>query len=68
MIGESVVTLGVGERISRLVAQLVVEAVNLAGGYVRIFSTHPIIGQMLLGVVGPQGIQLFSAVPPTVIR
>ena len=68
MIGESVVTLGVGERISRLVAQLVVEAVNLAGGYVRIFSTHPMIGQMLLGVVGPQGIQLFSAVPPTVIR
>ncbi len=26
------------------------------------------IGQMLFGVVGPQGIQLFSAVPPTVIR
>ena len=27
-----------------------------------------IIGQMLFGVIGPGGIQLFSAVPPTVIR
>ena len=68
MVGQSVQTLAVRERLSQLVAQLVTEAVNLAGGYVRIFSTHPIIGQMLFGVVGPQGIQLFSAVPPTVIR
>ena len=68
MVGQSVQTLAVGQRISRLVAQLVEEAVNLGGGYVRIFSTQPIIGQMLFGVVGPQGIQLFSAVPPTVIR
>ncbi len=68
MVGESVQTLAAGERFSQLVAQLVAEAVNLAGGYVRIFSTQPIIGQMLFGVVGPQGIQLFSAVPPTVIR
>ncbi len=68
MVGQSVQTLAVGERLSQLVAQLVAEAVNLGGGYVRIFSTQPIIGQMLFGVVGPQGIQLFSAVPPTVIR
>ena len=68
LVGESVQTLAVGERFSRLVRELVEEAVNLAGGYVRIFSTQPIIGQMLFGVVGPQGIQLFSAVPPTVIR
>ena len=68
MVGESVQTLAVGERLSKLVAQLVEDAVNLGGGYVRIFSTQPIIGQMLFGVVGPQGIQLFSAVPPTVIR
>ena len=68
MVGESLRTLAVGERLSKLVAQLVEEAVNLGGGYVRIFSTQPIIGQMLFGVVGPEGIQLFSAVPPTVIR
>ncbi len=68
LVGESVQTLAVGERLSKLVAELVEDAVNLGGGYVRIFSTHPIIGQMLFGVVGPQGIQLFSAVPPTVIR
>ncbi len=68
MVGESVQTLAVGERLSQLVAQLVEEAVNLAGGYVRIFSTRPIIGQMLFGVVTEQEIQLFSAVPPTVIK
>ena len=42
--------------------------IELAGGYVRIFSTQEIIGQMLFGVIGPRGIQLFSAVPPTVVR
>ena len=68
MVGESVQTLAVGERFSQLVAQLVAEAVNLGGGYVHIFSTQPIIGQMLFGVVGSQGIQLYSAVPPTVIK
>ena len=65
--GESVVTLGVGERTSQLVEQLVGE-IELAGGYVRILSTEEIIGQMLFGVIGPSGIQLFSAVPPTVIH
>ena len=67
MADESVLTLAAGERISRLVEQLVGE-IELAGGYVRIFSTEEIIAQMLFGVVGPQGIQLFSAVPPSVIR
>ncbi len=67
MVGESVLTLAVGERTSQLVEQLVGE-IELAGGYVRIFSTQEIIGQMLFGVIGPGGIQLFSAVPPTVIR
>ena len=67
MVGESVVTLGGGERISQLVEQLVGE-IELAGGYVRIFSTEKIIGQMLFGAIGPGGIQLFSAVPPTVVR
>ena len=61
------VILAPGERISRLVEQLVGE-LALAGGYVRIFSTERIIGQMLFGVIGPGGIQLFSAVPPTVVR
>ena len=66
-VGESVVTLGVGERTSQLVEELVGE-IELAGGYVRILSTEEIIGQMLFGVIGPAGIQLFSAVPPTVVH
>ena len=66
-VGDTVHTLSAGERFSRLVSQLVEEAINLAGGYVRIFSNRPIIGQMIYGVVGPEGIQLYSAVPPTVI-
>ena len=67
MVGERVVTLAAGERISRLVEQLVGK-IELAGGYVRISSTQPIIGQMLFGVSGPGGIQLFSAVSPTVVH
>ena len=67
MVGESLVTLGVGERTSQLVEQLVGE-IELAGGYVRILSTREIIGQMLFGVLDPGGIQLFSAVPPTVVQ
>ena len=66
MVGLSVVTLAPGERISQLVEQLVGD-IELAGGYVRVFSTGAIIGQMLFGVIGPGGIQLFSAVPPTVV-
>lgn len=68
LVGEVVQTLAVGERFSRLVSELVEGAVNLGGGYVHIVSTQPVVGQMLFGVVGPQGIQLLSAVPPTVIR
>ena len=66
MVGLSVVTLAPGERISQLVEQLVGD-IELAGGYVRVFSTGAIIGQMLFGVIGPGDIQLFSAVPPTVV-
>ena len=61
------VMLDPGERTSQLGVQLVGE-IELAGGYVRILSTRQIIGQMLFGVIGPGEIQLFSAVPPTVIR
>ena len=50
------------QRIGELVGEI-----ELAGGYVRISSTQGIIGQMLFGVIGPDGIQLFSAVPPTVV-
>ncbi len=67
LVGESTVMLAPGERISQLVEQLVGE-IELAGGYVFIFSTEEIIGQMLFGVLGPGGIQLFSAVPPTVVQ
>ena len=67
MAGEGTVVLAPGERTSQLVEQLVGE-IELAGGYVRIFSTEAVVGQMLFGVLGPGGIQLFSAVPPTVVR
>ena len=66
MVGESTVTLAPGERLSQLVEELVGE-IELACGYVRVFSSQPIIGQMLFGVMGPGGIQLFSAVPTTVV-
>ena len=67
MAGESVLTLAAGERTSRLVEQFVGE-MELAGGYVRIYSTQEIISQMLLGVAGSGGIQLFSAVAPTLVH
>ncbi len=67
MVGERILTLNPGERISQLVEELVGE-IELAGGYVRVFSSKPIVGQMLFGVLGPGGIQLFSAVPATVVR
>ena len=66
MAGEKTVTLPPGERTSQLVEQLV-DQIELEGGYVRISSTEEIIAQMLFGLSGPGGIQLFSAVPPTVV-
>ena len=57
---------GRGKAAFQLVAQLVEDAVDLGGGYVRIFASPPVIGQILFEVLGPQDIQFFSAVPPTV--
>ena len=70
LLGEGELTLAAGERVSQLVEQLVEEVaeLELAGGYVLVFSDNPIIGQMLFGQLGGNGIQYFSAVPPTVLR
>ncbi len=70
LLGEGELTLAAGERVSQLVEQLVedVAGLELAGGYVLVFSDNPIIGQMLFGQLGGNGIQYFSAVPPTVLR
>lgn len=57
-----------GERLARLVDQLVPDSAGQAGGYVRIRADRPMIAQMLFGAVKPQGITLFSAVPPAVIE
>ena len=70
LLGEGELTLAAGERVSQLVEQLVEEVagLELAGGYVLVFSSEPIIGQMLFGQLGGTGIKYFSAVPPTVLR
>ncbi len=59
--------LGVGQRLSQLVPELVPQSMGQAGGYVRIRSDRPVIAQMLFGVIDGQGIALFSAVPPAVV-
>ena len=70
LLGEGLLTLAAGERVSKLVEELVpLEAgLELTGGYVRVISSEPMIGQMLFGQLGGTGIQYFSAVPPTVLR
>lgn len=38
-----------------------------AGGYIVVRSTAALIAQQLFGALGPEGIRLLSAVPPTVL-
>ncbi len=66
--GVSVQILAAGERLSKLLPELVPESAGQAGGYVLISSTHGIIGQMLYGASEGENIKLFSAVVPTVIQ
>ena len=61
-------TLAAGERISRVLPELVPESAGQAGGYVLISSSQGIIGQMLYGAVENGAVKLFSAVVPTVIQ
>ncbi len=66
--GRASLQLTVGQRLSQLVPQLVPATAGQAGGYIRIRSSRPLIAQMLFGALDGQGIRLFSAVPPAVVR
>jgi hypothetical protein len=57
-----------GRRVSRLVDEFVPASAGQVGGFVTIVSDQPLVGQMLFGVSGAEGINLFSAVPPTVVE
>jgi hypothetical protein len=68
-VGNATRQLPAGQRLSRLVDQLVTDSAGQAGGYVRIRSDQPIVAQLLFGTVKSGGqITLFSAVPPTVVQ
>ncbi len=56
-----------GARLSNLVEELVPASSGQAGGYIRITSSRPIIGQVLFGSVQNGAIRLFSAVPATAL-
>ena len=68
LVGQATRVLGAGKRLSELTSQLVPDSAGQAGGYVLIRSDQPLIAQIIFGGLGPGGITLFSAVPPTVIQ
>ncbi|HSR50435.1 MAG TPA: hypothetical protein VLV83_06375, partial [Acidobacteriota bacterium] len=59
--GETLLELGPENRISQVLAQLVAEAANQVGGYIRLQSNVPIVAQELFG---NNGLTFLSAVPP----
>ena len=67
LVGQAQQFLAAGRRLSKLVPELVSESDGQAGGYILVRSTAPLIAQQLFGALGPTGIQLLSAVPPTII-
>ena len=68
LVGQATRVLEAGKRLSELTSQLVPDSAGQAGGYVLIRSDQPLIAQIIFGGLGPAGITLFSAVPPTVIQ
>lgn len=62
--GQARLTVRAGERISRLIPQLVSASGNQAGGYVVVQSSVPLIAQQLFG---DSGGNFLSAVPPTIL-
>ncbi len=68
LMGQAVRVLEAGKRLSELTSQLVPDSAGQAGGYVLIRSDQPLIAQIIFGGLGPGGITLFSAVPPSVIE
>ncbi len=68
LVGQAVRVLEAGRRLSELTSQLVPDSAGQAGGYVLIRSDQPLIAQIIFGGLGPGGVTLFSAVPPSVIE
>ncbi len=68
LVGTAQIDLGAGQRTSKLIPELVPDSEGQAGGYVRIRSDQPLIGQQLFAAIDGGGIRLFSAVPPTVAK
>ncbi len=65
LVGEETLELPAGQRLARLVPQLVPDSDGQIGGYIRVSSDQPLIAQQLFGTLT---LSLLSAVPPTIIR
>ena len=65
LVGEETLELPAGQRLARLVPQLVPDSDGQIGGYIRVSSDRPLIAQQLFGTLT---LSLLSAVPPTIIR
>ena len=65
LVGETTLELGPGQRRSKLVPELIAASAGQAGGYVEFSSDQALIAQHLFGALGPLGIRMLSAVPPT---
>lgn len=65
LVGETTLELGPGQRRSKLVPELIAASAGQAGGYVEFSSDQALIAQQLFGALGPLGIRMLSAVPPT---
>ena len=61
---EETFSLPAGHRFSQLVSELLSETAGQVGGYTRVISSHPIVGQKLFGTLTRS---LVSAVPPKVV-
>ncbi len=64
-VGEATIPVGAGERVSRTVAEMIPDLSELAGGYVTVVATVPLVAQELFGDFG---LTLQSAVPPTIVE
>ena len=64
-VGEAMIDLAAGTRLSRTVDQLVPSSAGQAGGFIRVTSDKGLIGQQLFGT---STLSLLSAVPPKVVR
>ena len=63
--GSHSLSLGAGNRISKLLSELAPSTAGQVGGYSLIDSTEPLIAQQ---VFATHDLSLMSAVPPTVIQ